>query len=164
MALSNDLVATGWSFTLSEEASYLLRFDSKGNLAFSKRIRVDGTERIEVQSTIQRASGDLAIYGTYDMAPEYSFWSTCRPKERFPARLLFKPTPMCRTFSAVAIAELPTSGFVTLAEWTPYHGASVELSTLDSLGARVAARARRLIRADEPDYVPIRVKCLAGAV
>ncbi len=144
--IGQELVVTGLSFEPTHTLSYVMRFDANGDIIWSKRIGVNGSSRVRIESITLRASGDMALVGTYEVSPERTFFATISPSgEARGARGMWTGS-ILEDVSGVAVAELPTSGFVTLSRYTPYiyTGNALELSTHDSQGIRTAGKGYSL--------------------
>lgn len=141
--VDDDLVVAGLSFAPGETISYLMRFDPNGAVKWSKRMDACGSTRTRVESVVRRASGDLAVFTTYEISPERNALVTLSPDGdvRGPAAATWSNSNV-QDLTAVAIAELPTSGFVSMEKWRPYVGDGLELSTRDSLGIRTMGVGR----------------------
>ena len=138
VGFDDDLFVTGFSFQPTETAPYVLRFGSSGELTLAKRVTACGATRSRIDSGARRASGDLAFFGSYEMSPQRTFFVTMSPDLAVRSAAAIWTGSNVQDITAVALAELPTSGFVTLAEHTPYvyTANSVQLSTHDALGVR----------------------------
>jgi hypothetical protein len=132
----DDIVVGGYSFAPAETASYLMRFDPAGAVKWEKRLGACGSTRVRVEAATRRASGDLALAATYEISPERNVFATLSPDGDVRGAVGTWSGSIVQDLTAVTLAELPTSGFVTMEQWTPYVGNRLELSTRDSLGNR----------------------------
>ncbi len=136
--VGQDVVVTGRSFEPSAEVAYLARFDAEGQLVWARRLGACASSRVRIEGATQRASGDLALIGTYDISPERTFVATVSPEGEPRAISAFWTGSILQDVAGAAIAELPTSGFVTLSRYTPWVGNRIELATHDALGQRAS--------------------------
>jgi hypothetical protein len=137
VAVDDDLVVAGFSFEPSETRSYLLRFDGSGDVGWARELEVCGATRVRIESMVRRASSDLAVVGTHDLGPERAFFATLSAQGEARNAEAYWTDSILEDIAPVALAELPTSGFVTLATFTPNDlGNTLEFGTHDSLGVR----------------------------
>lgn len=144
--IGQDLIVTGHSFEPTEEAAYFLRFTGAGALTYAKRLTACGSTRVRIESGTLRASGDLAFVGTRDVGSERAFFATVSANgEPHGVQAIWTGSTL-QDVSGVAVAELPTSGFVSLARYTPYvtWSSALELSTHDSQGIRTNGKGYNL--------------------
>jgi hypothetical protein len=144
--VGQDLVVTGLSFEPTQTLSYVMRFDGQGDLAWSERVDVCGSSRVRIEAATLRASGGLALLGTYDSSPERVFFASLSAAGAAQTAHANWTGSIVEDVTGVALAELPTSGFVTLERYTPsvYTSNALELSTRDSLGARTEGKGYAL--------------------
>jgi hypothetical protein len=142
--IGDDVVVTGLAFEPTETASYLARFDDKGTLEHAERVNACGSSRVRIESATLRASGDLALFGTHEISPERTFFATVSPDGVPRGATALWSGSILQDLAGAAVAELPTSGFVSLGRWTPWVGSALELSTLDSQGQRTGGRGYAL--------------------
>ena len=147
VAVDDELVLLGHSVRPQETIAYLARFDAAGAVRWAKRLDACGSSRVRLASGVRRASGDLAIVGTFEISPERGFFATVSP-DGVVRGSTATWTDANAHFSTVTLAELPTTGFVTLDHTRPLNGDELQLSTRDSLGIRTGGKGYALKHRD----------------
>ena len=134
LALDGDeLMLAGQSWVGVPQVARLLRMRANGSLVFAKRIDVCGNKSVRPSQLLRLASGAFAILGNYDTAVSKSF-------------LLQVPSDASRVSSiftwqgdqpveASAIAQLPTTGFVTASVRNALQGSQIRIAHHDAQGS-----------------------------
>lgn len=155
--VGDDVVVAGFGFTPSTTESFLMRFDPSGNLLWSRDARACEATRTRIEALTLRASGDLALLATHRLSPERTLFATLSPEGAVRNSLAFWTGSALEDVNAVALAELPTSGFVTLSMWTPNAlGHTFELGTHDALGGRTTGVGYGLSHENTMDLANLR--------
>lgn len=155
--VDDDVVVAGFGFVPSTTESFLMRFDPSGALLWSRDARACETTRTRIEALTRRASGDLALLATHGLSPERSLLATLSPQGEARNSLAYWTGSALEDTTAVALAELPTSGFVTLSMWTPNAlGHTFELGTHDALGGRTSGVGHGLLHENTMDLANLR--------
>lgn len=159
VAVDDDLVVAGYGWEAASSVPYVARFDATGALRWAKRLEACGSPRVQLSSAIRRASGDLALVGTYSiLAQDRALFTTLSADGdvRNSSALEIDKN----NISTVTLAELPTTGFVTLDYFRPFQGHSLQLSTRDSRGIRTGGKGWSLKRSDGTNQADLRPAAL----
>lgn len=157
VSVDDDVAVAGFGFTPSTTESFLMRFDPVGNLLWSRDARACETTRTRIEALTLRASGDLALMATHRLSPERALFATLSPQGEVRNSRAFWSGLALEDVTAVALAELPTSGFVTLSMWTPNTlGHTFELGTHDALGSRTSGVGHGLLHENTLDLANLR--------
>lgn len=156
--LGNDLIVTGYGYAPESTEAYVVRVTQAGQISWAKQLIACAESRVRIEDATLRASGDLALVGTHGIGSESAFFATISPTGEPRTARGFATGSAMEDLSAVGLAELPTSGFVTLSRFTPNKfGNALELATHDSLGQRTAAVRYSLLHEngiDPADLMP----------
>jgi hypothetical protein len=134
VADGDDAYVAGFSWDAATIKAHVARLRADGSVAFAKKLAVCDDARVRPSAGIRLASGALALVGTYAGAPERSFLAQVAPDGATGSGAAWWTNDRLKDARANGIAQLPVTGFLSVAEGVPTGEQTLMISSHDAVG------------------------------